>query len=824
MKKLFYFSNLLTLCLILSVTSLRAQIPTITLHPVADTVCLGSGASFTAGVLSTDTAVHYIWEVFSTVWDSVRNGALYSGATTATITFTPTASMNGYLYRVSAYNGAGMSAHTPSVALRVDTIRSAGVISGLSVVCATRSITLTTTGHDGIWVSSNSSATVSSSGVVTGVTGGTAVISYDASDRCGTYIATHALTVNALTAHATITGSSSVCTTSTISLSSNVAGGAWSTTNGHATVSSSGVVTPVGTGTDTILYINAGICNTDTAMKIISIDAPLGTGTISGLSAVCGGSTITLTTTLTGGTWSTTNSRATVSASGVVTGLALGADTIVYSGSNACGAVSANHLVSVDTINHTVLSGPSSLCSTSSIVITPSIGGGVWSASNGHATVNTSGNVNGVSAGTDIISYIHTGACNTDTATKLVTVESPITAGTISGTSVLCVGSVVSLTASIPGGFWLSNDATIGTVDLLGNVTGRGQGHVVISYIFSNSCGTFTANDTLTVQRTASAITGASGVGIGLTTILSDTAINGWWASSDTSIAKVDTFTGLVHGIAGGMATISYIVTNTCGTSIVTQSITVAGPPSAGVITGLDSVCAGSQISLTSTVAGGTWSVINANGSINSGGVFTGTVGRTKDTVKYTVTNMFGTSVVTKAIYINSAPVITLSSFPAIPSLGTAYTLGATPGGGTWTCSAPSTQVYFISANTIVLLQKDTFNIVYTVTNACGTSKDTLVITLTPDVNGVNQLIGSGVSAITVYPNPSNGAFSVKLAADFNEDAQVTITNMVGEKVKEITIPTNKATQITLTQPAGIYMMSATTAHGTYTSRIVVTK
>ena len=63
-------------------------------------------------------------------------------------------------------------------------------------------------------------------------------------------------------------------------------------------------------------------------------------GTISGSSSICIASSATLTDTATGGTWSVTNSRATISG-GIVTGVTAGIDTAIYTVTNACGTTIA---------------------------------------------------------------------------------------------------------------------------------------------------------------------------------------------------------------------------------------------------------------------------------------------------------------------------------------------------------------------------------------------------------------------------------------------------------------------------------------------------
>src|SRR4051812_27211876 len=62
-----------------------------------------------------------------------------------------------------------------------------GIISGPSAVCVTGTVTLADAIPGGVWSSSASGiASVDPAGVVTGVAGGTATISYTVTDTCGT--------------------------------------------------------------------------------------------------------------------------------------------------------------------------------------------------------------------------------------------------------------------------------------------------------------------------------------------------------------------------------------------------------------------------------------------------------------------------------------------------------------------------------------------------------------------------------------------------------------------------------------------------------------
>lgn len=144
----------------------------------------------------------------------------------------------------------------------------------------------------------------------------------------------------------TISGETSVCVGATTTLSSSVSGGDWSSSN--ATVATvdpgTGVVKGLAAGTATITYLLSGIPTTiDVTVKPLP-----NAGTISGPNSVCMNSTMTMNFGVAGGVWSTTNAIATVgSATGVVTGVAIGGDSIIYTVSNSCGSSYASVYITI---------------------------------------------------------------------------------------------------------------------------------------------------------------------------------------------------------------------------------------------------------------------------------------------------------------------------------------------------------------------------------------------------------------------------------------------------------------------------------------------
>ena len=90
-------------------------------------------------------------------------------------------------------------------------------------------------------------------------------------------------------------------------------------------------------------------------------------------------------------------------------------------------------------------------------------------------------------------------------------------------------------------------------------------------------------------------------------------------------------------------------------------------------------------------------------------------------------------------------------------------------------------------------------------------------------MEAVHETAPVTTTELKVYPNPATGgALTINLTSPVSEQATVAIYNMTGEKVWEYTTPTNVEKTITLTQPAGIYLLSATTTAGKYQARVTL--
>ena len=119
----------------------------------------------------------------------------------------------------------------------------------------------------------------------------------------------------------------------------------YSTTSTGSLLTPTGLsYTPVGgyTGADVFnVTVSDGLSSAVTQINVTVNPLP-NAGTISGIDSVCPGYTVTLSETVSGGIWSTSHNTISIAnSSGIVTGIAPGHDTIIYTVVNACGVASA---------------------------------------------------------------------------------------------------------------------------------------------------------------------------------------------------------------------------------------------------------------------------------------------------------------------------------------------------------------------------------------------------------------------------------------------------------------------------------------------------
>ena len=436
--------------------------------------------------------------------------------------------------------------------------------------------------------------------------------------------ATINVTINALPTATINYAGSPDCATGTASVSrTGQAGGNYSSTAGLAINGSTGAInlsssTP-GTYTVTYSFTNSNGCSS-TATTSVTITQLPKAGTISGTAPTCVGTSSTFTSSGdAGGVWSSSNTNAaTVDPySGVVMTVGAGNVIIKYTVTTSCGtAFASNRFTVIAAPVAGTVHGASTVCAGSSTTFTTGgTSGGTWSSNNtSAATVNAStGVVTGVAAGSATITYTVSNACGTASATKSITVNAAPNAGTISGPSTVCIGTTIALaTDGNSGGTWSSSNTSVATVIAsTGVVKGIGAGSAIVTYTFSNSCGSNSSNTTIQVNAAPNAgtISGTAPTCVGTSsTFTSSGDAGGVWSSSNTNVATVDPYSGVVMAVGAGNVIIKYTVTTSCGTASASNAFTVIAAATAGTIIGVLTLCPGSSTAFTTSgTSGGTW-------------------------------------------------------------------------------------------------------------------------------------------------------------------------------------------------------------------------
>ncbi|MCW3120532.1 MAG: surface protein [Flavipsychrobacter sp.] len=612
-----------------------------------------------------------------------------------------------------------------------------------------------------------------------------------------------------------ITCAATVCVSATVTATDATANGTWSASNAHVSIdANTGVVTGASVGPVTITYTALGKCGNEIATTSITVDDVPATVPITGASSVCVSASVSLTNSISGGTWSSSNTLVSVSGLGVVTaGPTGGTATVSYTLSNSCGSSSSTKIITVNTAPVlAAITGPASVCETVTITLSDATPVGVWSSANSTiATINTLGVVSGIAPGTATISYTKTNLCGTSAVTSVITVDPLPTTGTITGTTSVCELFSTNLFDAVPGGVWSSANSTIATVSLTGTVSGLIPGTALISYATTNGCGTRAATTVVTVVTTpiTSGITGASAVCMGSTTLYTDGVTGGVWSSNDASIASINS-SGTVTGVTPGATVITYSVINSCGTVNATKNITVDVMAVIAPITGLSATCESSSLLLNDITPGGVWASSDPSIAVISSSGLVTSVSPGNFTASYSITNSCGTSTMTKPVTIIPLPAPSFTVVGTLLSTTKKYLTyqwykGADPIPGATNFS------YRIS-------EPGYYSVTVTDPGGCvGYSTDVRILF----TSGV-AAISSTDNSLEVYPSPNNGLFTINLLSGSAAPAQVTITNILGQKVKELAIPANQPTQVKMEQPAGIYFISALQGDTKLLSKVVI--
>ncbi len=764
--------------------------PTVGISNVPAAICQNQSFSPTGtATCYIDAASSYTW-TFTGGTPATVSGTLNPGS----ITYPGTGS---YLVILQVNNECGLTRDTvPFVS------NPAPVISGPASVCVGSTISLSATGTPAAsnpWVSSNTTvATVSTTGVVTGISAGTALIIFTNSSNCKD---TLTVTVNSLP---TITGAANVCVGATITLTGSAAPSAtnpWVSSNtGVATVSNTGVVTGVATGTATITYTNSNGCITTTVINVRPIPVISGvrnnptacatsTGsiTISGLTPNTTGYTLQY---LYNGSPQTTVNFST--GAGVTTyvlsNLVSGSYTNIIILLNGCPSNALSFsLVDPSAPPAPVLTASAPICSGQSLTLSVSapVGGTTytWSGPNSFSGTGTSitiPNAGTAASGSYLVTATVSG-CTSPAGTVTATVNpAPPAPSATSPVNFCQQATATALTATAAAGntlYWYTT-ATGGTGSTTApvpqTVTTGSTTYYVSQQTAQNCEGPRTPivvniNPTASIaNQTATTCSGqafsitpsGAGVPAGTTYTWAAPVISPAGAITNGSAQPVAqaSISQVLYNNTGSAATATYTVTATTGTCTSTFTVVVTVNPNPVVSVNSPAICIGQSTTLTAAGANTyTWNPVTGLSAGTGATVTANPSGTTTYTVIGTETATGCKDTVTSTVTVNLLPAVPVAANVtycqtdnATPLTATAlagHTLNWYDGSNVLLPGAPTPSTATVGTTTYFVSQTNS-------ATTCEGTKATITVTVHPKItiSAKTDTICSSQS-FTITPN-----------------------------------------------------------------------
>jgi gliding motility-associated-like protein len=575
-----------------------------------------------------------------------RNGVLLNGVSGSTYTATEGGS---YTIKANSIKGCESGTSLPIV-VTVNPLPTVAPITGVDILCATSSSQLGSTTSGGVWNSSNTGiASINATGLLQGLSAGTASISYTITNPSGCAITTSKfITVTALPTKPSISagGVTSFCAPGSVVLNSSAGiGNQWfkngvaiaGETNSSYIANSSGTYTLVSTQNNCASILSNAI--------VVSANLTPSLSPISGPDTLCATNSAQLVNTISGGIWASNNPNViVVDGNGLIQGLSAGTATISYTVTNTSGcSTTVLKTVSITALPPKQIisaAGPTSFCLPGSVELNSSETFGNQWFKNGVAIIGETSNIyNANASGTyTIINTQNNCASIQSDPIEVIGNSTPIAPVLkASKSTIICDGESVRLnTSNTATTEWFKDGV------LMNGVTGSTyiatvSGSYTIKANSAKGCESGTSLPVIVVVNpmpTVAPITGADIVCATSSTQLSSASNGGVWTSTNNGIASING-NGLVQALSAGTVTINYTITNPSGCAVTTsKSITVTALPAKPTITaaGPTAFCTpGSVVLNSSATTGNQWfkngvaiaGETNATYTANSSGTYT---------------------------------------------------------------------------------------------------------------------------------------------------------------------------------------------------------
>ncbi|PZF73696.1 beta strand repeat-containing protein [Taibaiella soli] len=466
-------------------------------------------------------------------------------------------------------NNATRSATTPDIGA-YEFSAPVIAVTGSNQLCSGATSALTGLPAGGTWSSATTTvATVSSTGVVTAVSAGTAVITYTTT----TGFKNDTITVTATPTVGAITAPTALCVGQVATLTNPTANGIWTSSNQYyGTVTNTGVLTAVGPGSLVVTYTVAnGSCTAAATANITTNAKPNSLISTTGQTTVCAGNTITIDATAGAASYQWLQGNTAISgATGTnYTTSTQGVYRVAVASSAGCVDTTATPITFVVNpmpVVTVTASGATSFCNGGNVVLTAASGtnytyqwrqngASIAGATNASYTATTSGNY---AVKIDLL------GCDDISLPVLVTNNTPAGTLTASGPLAFCDGGNVTLKTDTGSSYtyqWAHNGNDIsGATTNTYQVTAAGTYHVVIT---NGACTATTADSTVVVDAAPTPVITANG-----TTLSTGSFVSYQWQLNGTDIAgatdqnytytQQGTYTVVVTNANGCSATATY--------------------------------------------------------------------------------------------------------------------------------------------------------------------------------------------------------------------------------------------------------------------------
>jgi hypothetical protein len=585
-------------------------------------------------------------------------------------------------------------------------------ITGIQSVCAGAQVTFATTTPGGTWSSSNTATAtiVTSNGVVAGIAPGTATMTYTVPNPgswCPASTATRTITVLP-TPILTTSLDVDLCAGATTTLSGTIGfnttcnqtitlydsfGDGWNGCTATVLVGGVPVLTnitlPNGAGPLAFSFPSTNgqaiqvtfspaswpyepyfTITNGAGTNLVTNYYPYSSGTWNGTASGCPSITPV---------WSPATG---LSATNVLNPVASPTTTQSYTmsatASNGCSATSTPILVTVLPVPaNAPINGPSAVCAGSPVNFTNPVSGGTWSSSN-TSVVNVNGSTGsgvGSTPGTATVSYTTNGAngCTTTTTATLAVAAIPVATITASGSTAICQGASVTLTASPAASYLWNNNATTQSI------TVSAAGTYTVEVINATGCASaISAPTTVTVNALPVAAIAANGT----TVFCQGGSVDLTATGGSTYVWSNNTTGATLSATTNGVYTVTATNANGCQATSNAINVTVNPAPVAAITAnGPTSFCQGNNVVLT---ASGNGAIVWTNAQ-TSQSITVSTAG----SYAYTITGANGCSSTA------TPTVVAVGTLPIVPAItgannvcsGASTLFANTMSGGTWTSS-----------------------------------------------------------------------------------------------------------------------------------------